>query len=971
MQTRLFFSLFLLGICFSTQAQQTATAAQQVKTSLEAKDQMLKNSIVKNIPFTNVGPTIMSGRVVDIEVNPENSTEFYVAYATGGVWHTSNNGNTFDSVFDTAPTQNVGDIAVNWSANIIWVGTGETISSRSSYAGIGILKSVDGGKTWEQKGLLDSHHISDIVLDPSNPDVAVVGALGHLYSDNAERGIFKTTDGGDTWEKTLFINDKTGIISLAEAPENPSVLYATAWERERAAWDFIGSGENSGIYKSTDAGDSWELVTTGNGFPQGKGVGRIGVAVVDENTVYAVHDNQDIREEAKERGAERDDKALTPETFKGMSKGEFLALENESLADYLRSYRFPRQYEVAKVKTMVENDELKPSDLFLYTYDKNAADAEGEVIGAEIYLTKDGGKTWKRTHDGYIDDFFFSYGYVFAEMDVNPQDQDEIYLVGVPLIKSTDGGKTFTYIDEPNVHVDHHVIWVDPKMPNHLINGNDGGLNMSYDAGKSWNKLNSIPLGQFYAINVDYEKPYNVYGGLQDNGTWKGPHTYSYSKDYEAEGQYPYKSIGGGDGMQVQIDRRNSNIVYAGSQFGYYNRMNLETGERSFIKPSHDLGEAPYRFNWETPILLSPHNQDILYMGGNKLMRSMNQGDDWAPISPDLTAGGKKGNVPYGTLTNISESPFQFGLLYTGSDDGVIQVTQDAGGSWDIISAGLPQNLWVSKVIASSHKKSRVYATLNGYRYDDFKPYVYVSDDYGKNWKDISSDLPLSPVNVIIEDPVKENILYLGTDDASYISFDQGASWQLLDGSMPNVAVHDMVVQTEANDLVIGTHGRSIYITNLDEIQKFDTKNASALQLFELDAVDYSTNWGRSWSAWRAANTPEIKIAVYATQSGKATLEILTSEEKSIKSWQVDLERGFNYIPYDLSISEAGKKQLERETKDLKISKAQNEVYYIAPGAYKVQVSLNGKSQTTPLKIDEGSRRRDRAEAAANAPEED
>jgi len=971
MQTRLFFSLVLLGICFSTQAQQTATAAQQVKTSLEAKDQMLKNSIVKNIPFTNVGPTIMSGRVVDIEVNPENSTEFYVAYATGGVWHTSNNGNTFDSVFDTAPTQNVGDIAVNWSENIIWVGTGETISSRSSYAGIGILKSADGGKTWEQKGLLDSHHISDIVLDATNPDVAVVGALGHLYSDNAERGIFKTTDGGDTWEKTLFINDKTGIISLAEAPENPSVLYATAWERERVAWDFIGSGENSGIYKSTDAGDTWELVTTGNGFPQGKGVGRIGVAVVDENTVYAVHDNQDIRKEAKERGVERDDKALTPETFKGMSKGEFLSLENESLADYLRSYRFPRQYEVAKVKAMVEGDELKPSDLFLYTYDKNASDAAGEVIGAEIYLTKDGGKTWKRTHEGYIDDFFFSYGYVFAEMDVNPQDQDEIYLVGVPLIKSTDGGKTFTYIDEPNVHVDHHVIWVDPKMPNHLINGNDGGLNMSYDAGKSWNKLNSIPLGQFYAVNVDYEKPYNIYGGLQDNGTWKGPHTYSYSKDYEAEGQYPYKSIGGGDGMQVQIDRRNSNIVYAGSQFGYYNRMNLETGERSFIKPSHDLGEAPYRFNWETPILLSPHNQDILYMGGNKLMRSMNQGDDWTPISPDLTAGGKKGNVPYGTLTNISESPFQFGLLYTGSDDGVIQVTQDAGGSWDIISAGLPQNLWVSKVIASSHKKSRVYATLNGYRYDDFKPYVYVSDDYGKNWKDISSNLPLSPVNVIIEDPVKENILYLGTDDASYISFDQGARWQLLDGSMPNVAVHDMVVQTEANDLVIGTHGRSIYITNLDEIQKFDTKNASDLQLFKLDAVDYSTNWGRSWSAWRAVNTPEIKIAVYAPQSGKATLEILSSEEKSIKSWQVDLEKGFNYIPYDLSISEAGKKQLERETKDLKISKAQNEVYYIAPGAYKVQVSLNGKSQTTPLKIDEGSRRRDRAEAAANAPEED
>ena len=929
-----------------------------------------QESIVTQVPFKNIGPTIMSGRVVDVDVNPQNSAEFYVGYATGGVWHTLNNGITFESVFDSAPTQNVGDIAVNWKENIIWVGTGETISSRSSYAGIGVLKSTDGGKTWEQKGLIDSHHISDIVLDAGNPDVVWVASLGHLYSPNAERGVFKTTDGGDTWTKTLFVSDEAGIISLVAAPENPEVMYAASWDRERAAWNFRGAGVNSGIYKSIDAGDTWKLVTANTDFPQGEGTGRIGLAIVDENTVYAVHDNQNYRDEGeKEKPKKQDD--LEPELFQSMSKAEFLALEEAKLKAYLQTKRFPRQYDVQKVKDLVRNDQLKPIDFYKYTYDRNAPEEEGEVIGAEVFKTTDGGKTWQRTHEGYIEDFFFSYGYVFAELTVNPQNPDEFYMVGVPIVKSEDGGKTFSYIDEPNLHVDHHVVWIDPNMPNHLINGNDGGLNMSYDGGKSWSKLNSMPLGQFYDINVDYEKPYNVYGGLQDNGTWKGPSTYEASTSWEAEGKYPYERVGGGDGMQVQIDRRNSDILYVGSQFGYYNRVNLATGEREFIRPSHDLGEEPYRFNWETPILLSSHNQDILYLGGNKLMRSMNQGDDWTAISPDLTTGGKKGNVPYGTLTTISESPFQFGLIYTGSDDGLIQVTQDGGGSWALISENLPQELWISTVLASKHTKSRVYASLNGYRYDDFKPYVYVSDDYGKTWKDISANLPDSPVNVIIEDPVKENILYLGTDNASYVSFNGGKSWEVFAGSMPDVAVHDMVVQTEANDLLVGTHGRSIFISNLNDIQSFDPDNTEGLQVFEIKDIDYSANWGRSWSAWGEAYTPEIEIGFYAPAAGNATLEILSESGKPLKSWSADAVKGFNYIPYDLSISESGKKQLEKQKKDLKVKKADNGNYYLVPGKYELQVKVSGKTESVAFEVKEGSRRRDAAEAAANSPEED
>ena len=966
MKIRLLFPITILFFIAFAKAQQPATTGENLQKAVENKEKLTSSSLVKNVPFKNVGPTIMSGRVVDVDVNPENSTDFYVGYATGGIWHTDNNGVTFTSVFDNAPTQNVGDIAVDWKSGTIWAGTGETISSRSSYAGVGLLKSTDNGKTWQNTGLVDGHHISDILIDPEDSNVVTVAVLGHLYSDNEERGIYKTTDGGKTWKKTLYVNDHTGIISLVAAPNNSQIMYAAAWDRERKAWDFRGSGKSSGIYKSTDGGDSWTLITTGNGFPQGDGVGRIGLAAVDENTVYAVHDNQFRRPKKNKKTEGKETDILKPEAFENMTKKAFLALDDEKLGDYLKSNRFPRQYDAVTAKKLVRDDKFKPSDFFLYTNDKNAVEHDTEVIGAEVYRTEDGGKTWKRTHEGYIDDLFYSYGYVFSEITVNPKNRDEFYLVGVPIVKSEDGGKTFDYINKPNLHVDHHVLWIDPKMPKHLINGNDGGLNISFDGGKNWTKNNSMPLGQFYAVNVDYEKPYNVYGGFQDNGTWKGPHTYEYSTEWEANGKYPYENLAGGDGMQVQIDRRDADIVYAGSQFGYYNRINLKTGKRSFIRPSHDLGESPYRFNWQTPILLSPHNQDILYMGGNKLMRSFDRGDNWEAISPDLTTGGKKGNVPYGTLTTISESPFQFGLIYTGSDDGLIQMTRNAGGSWEKISKDLPKYLWVSRVIASKHKKGRVYATLNGYRWDDFKPYVYSSEDYGKTWKNISANLPLSPINVIAEDPKNEDILYVGTDNGLYTSFDAGKNWQAFNGGLPEVPVHDIVVQTEANDLVVGTHGRSIYITNLDVLQAWDA-DAKNLQLFAIKPIKNNPNWGKSWSKWSKVNTPETQIVFFSPKSGEAAINILNKDGKTLKNWTVNADNGFNYVDYDLSFSEKGKKILERADKDLKLKKTDNGSYYLPAGTYTIEVTIDGAKETTELKIE--ARKNEGQEDATPIPE--
>ncbi|WP_250433334.1 VPS10 domain-containing protein [Hanstruepera flava] len=916
-------------------AQQPSTSSSVVLEALHKKQELQKNSLVKNIPFKNIGPTIMSGRVVDIDVNPNDPIEFYVGYASGGVWHTTNNGSSFTPILDSSDTQNVGDIAVDWKSKTIWVGTGENNSSRSSYAGIGILKSSDNGKTWSNMGLPDSHHIGRILINPNNPDEVIVGVIGHLYSPNDERGIFKTTDGGETWSKTLFVNSETGIIDVQHAPENYNVLYAASWTRDRKAWNFSGNGSGSAIYKSTDAGDTWQKISTdGSGFPVGDGVGRIGLAVFNENTVYALHDNQFNRPKTDEKEERR---GLSKDDFKTMTIEDFLKLEDKKLNNYLKDNNFQEKYRAESVKQMVRSGAVKPIDLAHYLEDANAMLFDTPVIGAEVYKSIDGGKTWKKTHDDYLDGVFFSYGYYFGEIRVDALNPDAIYVMGVPIIKSKDGGKTFTSISRENVHADHQALWVNPNKSGHLINGNDGGLNMTYDDGENWEKLNVNSVGQFYTVNVDNQKPYNVYGGLQDNGVWVGSHRSGINKGWQQSGQNPWESIMGGDGMQVQIDSRNPNIVYTGFQFGIYFRINRETGENTNIQPKHQLGESPYRFNWQTPILLSPHNQDILYMGGNKLMRSMNQGTDWQAISPDLTSGGKKGNVAYGTLTTISESPFQFGLIYVGTDDGYVHITKNGGGSWNRISNSFPKDLWVSRVIASQHKKERVYVTLNGYRWDDFNTYIYMSDDFGQTWKNISSNIPNSPVNVIKEDPKNEHVLYAGTDNGAYVSFNNGNSWEAFSNGLPNVAVHDLVIHPEANDLVLGTHGRSIYRTNIEPLQQLNNEILKKpITLFEVENIRRSWNWGSSWSKFLEPYEPSIDIKVFAQNGGSQTLKIQSESGVELNEIKANLDKGFNYIEYDLTMTEKGRKALMKENTELDISKAQNDKYYLPKGEYTI-----------------------------------
>jgi len=805
-------------------AQIRPTPASERLLGDQKRKRLEEQSLLKEAVFRNIGPTVMSGRVSDIEVNPDDPTEFYVAYASGGLWHTTNNGQSFQPIFDHEQVMTIGDIAVQWNAGrIIWVGTGEVNSSRSSFAGIGIYRSDNGGKSWEYKGLPESHHIGKIILHPSNQNTVWVAALGHLYSSNPERGVYKTTDGGKTWVHSLKIDDNTGAVDLEINPLNPDHLYAAVWYRTRRAWKFEESGHASGIYESKNGGTSWNKISLPEkGFASGNNLGRIGISIAPTNpaVVYAVIDqNEPVPDTAK--GQKND--FLSPLVFKTMTSDELLLLEDSVLNKFLKKNNFPKAYSASKVKEMVHSKIITPAALHLYLDKGDDGFSKTAIKGCEVYRSDNGGLDWKKTHDEPIG-IYNTYGYYFGKIYVSPVNPDKVVILGFYAMMSVDGGKTFTKMDQENVHPDHHALWINPRRDSHMINGNDGGVNLTYDDGKHWYKANSPAVAQFYAIAVDDNHPYLVYGGLQDNGSWYGPSDYKPSVEWHESGKYPYSLMNGGDGMQVQVDTREDKLIYTGFQFGVYKRIDRTKPlhEPLDIRPVHELGEPPMRYNWQTPILLSAHNQDVFYYGSNRLHRSFNQGENLKPISGDLTGGGIRGNVPYGTIVSITESPLRFGLIYTGSDDGFIQITRDGGCTWKPVHTKLPksmQGLYISRLVASRYKESRVYVTLNGYRNDHFEAYVFMSEDFGETWKRICTDLPPEPVNVIREDPKSDKILYIGTDQGLYVSVNGGSSSMAWRAGLPRVAVHDLAIQERENELVVGTHGRSLYVAQLDKVQ--------------------------------------------------------------------------------------------------------------------------------------------------------
>lgn len=879
--------LFEAGI-FSTNAQQIKpSSSKEMQDAFQKHQEMFANTLFKNYPLRNIGPTNMSGRVTDIEVSSDFKT-YYIAAASGGAWKTNDNGQSFYPIFDHQGALGIGDMALAPSDdNVIWIGTGENNSSRSTYAGNGVYKSTDAGKTWEFVGFPHSQHIGQIQIHPSNPNIVWVGVMGSLYSKNQERGLYKTTDGGKTWKKTLFVDDNTGVIDIKVQPGNPNVILAATWERMRQAHDFIGNGKGSAIWRSEDNGDTWTKSMTG--FPQDEFVGRIGYdfSLSNPNIIYALHDYQktEIREKRPSNTSSND--ALDFEKFQSMSAADILALEDDALNQFLRKSRFASKYDSKTIKKLIDNKKITPQDIATYStggIDANSAVINSSVIGAEVYRSEDAGKSWQKVNETALGRVYNSYGYYFGEVRTSTQDPDELFILGVPLMVSRDGGKTFANTDSVgNVHSDHQSMWINPKDSNHILLGTDGGLYVSYGNGERWTHLNDqLTISQFYSIMVDEATPYNVYGGMQDNGVWYGKST---SKPSDR-----WNSLFGGDGMVVAVDTRSNDVVYTGSQFGNYYRINTSTKERKYVTPGHDIGNKPNRWNWRTPATLSKHNQDIFYMGSQYVYRSLDRGDTWETISPDLTKGTKDGNVPFATLTVVEESPLEFGTLYAGSDDGNIWNTLDHGKSWTNISKGLPQNRWVSSVTPSQHVEGLVYVTLTGYRNDEFTPHIYKSTNYGTTWTAITGNLPLEAMNVIKEDHHYPEILYIGSDHGLYITLDGGTSYELVQGNIPNVSIYDMAIQKKENDLIIGSHGRSVFIMDLNPLYEM-IKNKDA-DLSVLSASD--------GQMFQRRGIPSMNALFYVSDSGEVTINIKNNKDEIIKTWAESFGRGFNQVVWDL-----------------------------------------------------------------------
>jgi photosystem II stability/assembly factor-like uncharacterized protein len=947
--------LFLFLLCFicsgslpSTEYKETTPALQSFAVHMQLKEQ----SIFKHLKWRCAGPEFQGGRISSIGGHPENPFIIYVSAGSGNLWKTINNGTTWEPIFDHESTFAIGDIAVSASdPNIIWVGTGEELMARSSYAGTGVFKSTDEGKTWQNMDLHDSHHISRIVIHPHNPDIVYVAAMGHQYTFNEERGLFKTSDGGKTWEKVLYINEKVGVTEVVLDPEDSNTVLAAAWERDRKAWNNVESGPGSGLYKSTDAGKTWEKLT--NGFPDGKYVGRIGLAFAasNPNVIYALLDNHEPK--PIEKKEESPKKGLKIIHLEKMSLEEFLKIPLEELETFLRDNRVPIKYTAARIREMVIKRQLTPQMLAQYLLDAYADRKlhETNVKGGEVYRSNDKGENWEKVSQEYFEHFFSTYGYSFCDIRVSPDDENQVYILGIRMLASKDGGKTFWHIGgKKNVHVDHHAMWIDPKHPDRLINGNDGGLNFSYDRGKTWEKIENIPIAEFYAISVDMRKPYNIYGGTQDNGTLFGP-----SDHIPEQGvPDPWKHLDGGDGFFVFPDPEDSYTVYYQFQFGALLRKDLSTGKTKNIMPQTQIGEPALRCNWMTPFIISPHNRFTLYFGAQNLFKSLNRGDTWYCISPDLTTAPgpeKQGDVTYGTITTISESVFQPGVIYVGTDDGNIQVTHNDGVTWEKISSALPRH-WVSRVIASKYDKATVYAALTGYRQDDFRCYLYRSPDFGKTWTSIRGNLPDESVNIVREDPKNENILYVGTDLGIYVSIDRGNNWYSLCNNLPTTPVHDLIVHPRDNELVIGTHGRGAFIMDVEPLQTFIEKTShKTAHLFDTRPVnlpiprengEWAVEKHRDAYIYYYLEKPQEKVEIVVLEEDKNSSKDKTNkQDKVIKKLDGTNDRGINCALWDLTFE--GGTELGKEFA--------TSGQYVKPGTYTVRISVGKNILTGKIEV--------------------
>jgi photosystem II stability/assembly factor-like uncharacterized protein len=713
------------------------------------------------LKFRLIGPAVASGRVMSIAVNSRKKDEYYVGEASGGVWKTVNDGTTWTPVFDGEGSYSIGSVTLDPDdASVVWVGSGESNSQRSVGWGDGIYRSDDGGKSWKNLGLKKSEHIGRVVIDPRDSKVVYVAAEGPLWGPGGDRGLYKTIDGGKNWKAVLTISENTGVVDVQLDPSNPDIVYAAAYQRRRHVFTLIDGGPESAIYKSTDAGATWNKVTSG--LPS-VDMGRIGLAVspADPNVVYAT----------------------------------------------------------------VE-----------------AADGKGG-----IFRSQDKGATWEKRND------FDAGAMYYARVVCDPKNVDRIFIMNVELRESLDGGKTLHKVNEVNHHGDNHAIWIDPDDTKHWLLGSDGGMYETWDDAKTWQFKANLPTVQFYDVAVDNALPfYHVCGGTQDNFSWCGP---ARTRDLNGIVNSDWYVTTGGDGFRSQVDPLDPNTVYSESQYGVLVRYDVPTGQELLLQPQEGKGEPPLRWNWDSPIIISPHSHTRLYFAANKLFRSDDRGDTWKAISGDLTRQIDRNKLPvmgkvwgpdavaknastsfYGNIVALAESPKREGLLYAGTDDGLIQVSNDSGGSWTKYEKfpGVPDTTYVSRLAGSNHDANTVYAAFDNHKNEDFKPYLLKSVDMGKTWTSIAGDLPdNAPVLAFAEDPVNANLLFAGTEFGAFFTIDGGQHWVRLKGGLPTVAVRDIVIQARESDLVIATFGRGFYvlddITPLRQMNREATEQAAAM----------------------------------------------------------------------------------------------------------------------------------------------
>lgn len=850
--------------------------------------QNIETGLFEALQPRNIGPAGMSGRVTAIDAVVANPNEIYIGTAAGGVWKSTNGGLSFSPLFDDQPVSSIGAIAINQqNPQEIWAGTGEGNPRNSVSSGYGIYKSLDGGRSWNFMGLGETRNIHRVLIHPKDPNTVWVGAIGSPWGEHQERGVYKTTDGGETWEKVLYVDEKTGLADLVLDPNNPNKLVAAMWEHRRWPWYFHSGGPGSGLYISFDGGDSWEERTAEDGLPKGD-LGRIGLAIAPSNStiIYALV-------EAKKNG---------------------------------------------------------------------------------LYKSTDGGFNWELVADKGIGGRPFYYADIF----VDPKNENRVFNIHTTADVSQDGGKTFErLIPTSLIHVDNHAFWIHPENPKLIMNGNDGGFCLSRDGGKTWDFTENLPLGQFYHIRVDDAIPYQVYGGMQDNGSWRGP-----SQVWRRKGirNLYWHRIGTGDGFDAMPDPQNERFGYSLSQGGNLNRFDLKTGLRSSIKPFLET-EEPLRFHWNAALAINPQDKSTIYLGSQYLLKSSDKGYSWEAISPDLTTndpekqqqvttGGlsldNSGAENHTTIISVDPSPLEDGLIWVGTDDGNIQLTRDGGASWTNLSPGLkgmPNGSWVAQVNASLHDPAEAFVVVNNYRQSDWQPYLFHTSDYGRTWSSLANNKGINGHTLALaQDPVEEGLLFLGAEDGLYLSIDKGQHWTKWT-SFPSVPVRDLVVHPREHDLVIGTFGRAAWI--LDDIRPlrelaqkgYSTIIDQALHLFPVpDAYlaflgepnGYrSTGNGLFFGENRQQGA---LITFYLKEIGdnkKASIEIYDEAGAQIRSFMVEVKAGSNRITWDLRQRGVASPSLQRP----KSEASEPRGHSVIPGTYRIKVNYEDQQVEQSVKV--------------------